>query len=49
MHYDQKNNGIYILSKNNIESIATENLKEIAFSKLEVVTSFGTTKFLEDL
>lgn len=48
MHYAQKDNGIYILSRNDIEDIATEKLKEFAPSNLERPTSLKTTKFLED-
>lgn len=48
MHYAQRDNGIYILSRNDMEDIATENLKEFAPSNLERPTPLKTTQFLED-
>ena len=35
LNYDQKGNGIYILSRSDIEKIATEILKEYAPENLE--------------
>lgn len=47
MHYRQKENGMYILSRNDIEQIATEKLKEYAPSNLEHPMPLKTTDFLE--
>ena len=48
MHYSQKDNGIYILSRNDMEDIATEKLKEFSPLNLERPMPLKTTQFLED-
>ena len=48
MHYAQKDNGIYILSRNDMEDIATEKLKEFSPINLERPMPLKTTQFLED-
>ena len=46
MHYKQQNNGIYILSRQDIEQIATKTLQEYAPSNLERPTPLNTSDFL---
>lgn len=48
MHYAQKDTGIYILSRNDMEEIATEKLKEFSPINLECPMPLKTTQFLED-
>lgn len=49
MHcYRQKDNGMYILSRSDIEEIATEKIQEFAPSNLERPTPLKTTEFLEN-
>lgn len=48
MHYVQKDNGMYVLSRNDIEQIATEKLKEYNPSLLERPRPLDTTDFLEN-
>ena len=48
MQYKQKGNGMYILSRNDIEQIATEKLKEYAPCNLEHPTPLNTIDFLEN-
>ena len=46
--YRQKENGMYILSRSEIEKIATEKLQEFSPSNLERPIPLETTRFLED-
>lgn len=46
--YAQKKNGIYVLSRNDIEEIAIKKLKEYAPSNLERPLPLDTTDFLEN-
>jgi len=49
MHcYSQKQNGMYILSRNEIEQIATKKLQEFSPSNLERPMPLRTTDFLEN-
>lgn len=48
MHYAQKDNGLYILNRTNIEEIATDKLKEFAPRNLEAPIPLNTTDFLTD-
>lgn len=48
MHYRQKSNGMYILSRSDIEQIATQKLQEYSPLSLESPTPLKTTDFLED-
>lgn len=49
MHgYRQKKNGMYILSRDEIEQIATQKLQEFSPSSLERPTPLKTTDFLEN-
>ena len=48
LNYDQKGNGIYILSRSDIEKIATEILKEYAPENLEYIIPLNTVDFLEN-
>lgn len=46
--YVQKENGLYILSKNDIENIADSVIREYAPQHLERPTSLDTVDFLEN-
>ena len=46
--YKQKDNGLYVLSKNDIEDIATDILKQYSPKNLESPTPLNTTEFLEE-
>lgn len=48
MHYAQKDNGLYILNRTEIEEIATKKLKEFAPINLERPLPLNTTDFLVD-
>lgn len=48
MHYAQKDNGMFILSKNDIEQIATECLREYNPSLLQSPRPLNTQDFLEN-
>ena len=49
MHgYKQKENGMYILSRSDIEQIATEKLQEFSPSNLQHAIPLRTTPFLEN-
>ena len=49
MHcYRQKENGMYILSRSEIEQIATKKLQEFSPSNLERPMPLRTTDFLEN-
>lgn len=49
MHcYRQKENGMYILSRSEIEQIATKKLQEFSPSNLEQPIPLRTTDFLEN-
>lgn len=48
LNYEQKGNGMYILSRKDIENIATEILKEYSPENLEYITPLDTADFLEN-
>lgn len=48
MHYAQKDNGMYILYRNDLEQIADEILKKYAPSNLHSPRPLNTTDFLEN-
>lgn len=48
MHYVQKNNGMYVLSRQDIDKIATKTLKDYSPSNLELPVPLQTTDFLEN-
>lgn len=47
LHYRQKENGMYILSREDIEEISTDVLKDYAPGNLERPTALNTREFLE--
>ena len=48
LNYKQRANGVYILSKEDIEKIATDTLKEFAPQNLDYPAALDTDSFLVD-
>lgn len=48
LNYEQKGNGMYILSRNDIEDIATAILEEYSPDNLQYITPLDTVDFLEN-
>lgn len=48
LNYEQKGNGMYILSRNDIENIATAILKDYSPENLEYIIPLDTVDFLEN-
>ena len=48
LNYKQRANGVYILSKEDIEKIATDTLKEFSPQNLDYPTALDTDSFLVD-